>query len=694
MSQSGKVQHSIAPGTYVETLTGNTGGPVPPDGSGNINVIGDGTTVNVVGNPGTNTLTISSGGSVAITYDADAGSATPALGVINFLGGTNISSSAIGNTVNYGLTGIVAIANGGTNASSFANTYGVVYFDGTRLVDTTVGTAGQILTSNGAGVAPTFQAAPASGIQTINGDTGSVTGSAVTIDAGNASLNSGSSVSIDAISATELQLNVSDASQNTIIGNSSGNLTLTGIFNTGLGQDVLGALTTGSANIAIGADSLDNETNGVGNVAIGLNSMNQANGSTDNVAVGSHSLETLTTGVFNIAIGSSAGSDLGSSESSNILLNSTGVVGESNTLRIGESSGVGAADLAAAFIYGVNGVTVSNQLMVVLDSVTEQWGTATIPASGIQTLTGDDGLSVTGSNVNILASNAASDCGKTVLFKRIAADTMELNVTDTSGNTIIGLQAGASSALATGNTALGRYALLNATGSNNVVIGDQPALNNTGNQNIYIGAQVVPNITSGGNNIVLGFTAGAGYGSTENSNILIGSEIPGVGGEAHTLRIGNGTGSVGVGQLAAAYIAGINGVTTSNSMMVTIDSTTDQLGVATIPSGILPWNNVTGTSSAMAVNNGYIANNAGLVTLTLPATAAVGSVIEVAGNGAGGWTIAQNSGQTVHFGNVNTTTGAGGSLSSINRYDCLQMVCTVANTDFVIKASMGNITYV
>jgi hypothetical protein len=50
----------------VATLTGNSGGMVPPNGSGNINVVGDGTTVNIVGSPGTNTLTASLvGGKVA-----------------------------------------------------------------------------------------------------------------------------------------------------------------------------------------------------------------------------------------------------------------------------------------------------------------------------------------------------------------------------------------------------------------------------------------------------------------------------------------------------------------------------------------------------------------------------------------------------------------------------------------------------
>jgi hypothetical protein len=62
MSQAGlnNVAGSL-PSTVVETLTGNSGGAVGPDGSHNINVIGSGT-ISVAGNPGTNTLTITSSG--------------------------------------------------------------------------------------------------------------------------------------------------------------------------------------------------------------------------------------------------------------------------------------------------------------------------------------------------------------------------------------------------------------------------------------------------------------------------------------------------------------------------------------------------------------------------------------------------------------------------------------------------------
>ena len=85
--------------------------------------------------------------------------------------GITLTPSPITSTGSVALTVPVAIANGGTNATSMTTTDGVVYYDGTRLVTTTVGTAGQFLTSNGAGVAPTFQTAGGATI-TITGDSG------------------------------------------------------------------------------------------------------------------------------------------------------------------------------------------------------------------------------------------------------------------------------------------------------------------------------------------------------------------------------------------------------------------------------------------------------------------------------------------------------------------------------------------
>lgn len=99
MSQQGTIQVGGGGTILVETLTGNTGGPVPPTAN-NINVIGA-SGVNVAGNPGTSTLTITAGGSVPLTFTEDSGSAVPALNNLNVLGTAvqGITTSGAGSTV-------------------------------------------------------------------------------------------------------------------------------------------------------------------------------------------------------------------------------------------------------------------------------------------------------------------------------------------------------------------------------------------------------------------------------------------------------------------------------------------------------------------------------------------------------------------------------------------------------------------
>jgi len=105
----------------------------------------------------------------------------------------------------------------------------------------------------------------------------------------------------------------------------------------------------------------------------------------------------------------------------------------------------------------------------------------------------------------------------------------------------------------------------------------------------------------------------------------------------------------------------------------------------------ITWNDVTGTSQAAAVNNGYVANNAGLVTVTLPATAAVGQAVAISGSGAGGWKLAQNASQLINFLAVATTAGTGGYISSVTRYDCIVVRCIVANTTWVVEQAVGTL---
>lgn len=101
------------------------------------------------------------------------------------------------------------------------------------------------------------------------------------------------------------------------------------------------------------------------------------------------------------------------------------------------------------------------------------------------------------------------------------------------------------------------------------------------------------------------------------------------------------------------------------------------------------WVDQTTTSVTMTTNTGYVADNASLVTFTLPTTASIGDSFEIVGKGAGLWTIAQNSGQTIHFNNQATTAGTGGSISSVTQYDCIMLRCITANTTFAVTNSMG-----
>jgi len=187
-----------------------------------------------------------------------------------------------------------------------------------------------------------------------------------------------------------------------------------------------------------------------------------------------------------------------------------------------------------------------------------------------------------------------------------------------------------------------------------------------------------------------GITGYDGAG-TFNGNAVTQHSILIGGANAHTINnLGVATngqlpiGSTGADPVLATLTAGTGVSITNAAGSITINAS----------GGGFSWTDVTGTSQAIAVNNGYTANNSGLVTLTLPSTAAYGSVIAVVGKGAGLWKIAQNSGQTIHFGTLNSTTGTGGSVASTFQYDVVYLLCTIANTDFTVTDSIGNLTVV
>lgn len=190
------VETSSSPTGDVQFLAGNSGGNVPPNGSGVINVLGDNTQgIDIVGNAGTSTLTVSG------INASDTQKGVASFHATNFTVTTgNVVSNPItltsgngmnitGSPVNLGGVATVAAFDatitqvGVAELATDLETIGGI--DTTRIVTpdtlrqklgvqtangvaigagtsapfawTGVGSAGQVLTSNGAGLNPTFQ---------------------------------------------------------------------------------------------------------------------------------------------------------------------------------------------------------------------------------------------------------------------------------------------------------------------------------------------------------------------------------------------------------------------------------------------------------------------------------------------------------------------------------------------------------
>ena len=239
--------------------------------------------------------------------------------------------------------------------------------NGTDNTYLTIGSNTEVLTADSTAPTGVKWASPSSGgITTINGDSGSITGSSVTIYANNAINNAGASVSFTNTGTTST-LNLTDAANNTFLGKGCGNTTLSGQSNSGYGYGCLGALTSGSYNFSAGVNAMANTQDGQNNIAIGFGALDLNVSGSDSVAIGfgalinslgsqnsaigSGSLTNLTSGTANSSYGYLSGSAYTGAEGNNICIgaNVLGTAGESNVTRIGNTS------TTQVFIRGISG---------------------------------------------------------------------------------------------------------------------------------------------------------------------------------------------------------------------------------------------------------------------------------------------------------------------------------------------------
>jgi hypothetical protein len=172
---------------------------------------------------------------------------------------------------------------------------------------------------------------------------------------------------------------------------------------------------------------------------------------------------------------------------------------------------------------------------------------------------------------------------------------------------------------------------------------------------------------------------------------------------AHGVLVGEGTSSI------VATAAGTNGqvllgstgadpafgtITTTTGVAFTTGAASLAINVKTGGFAVVDQ---TSSSATLAVQTMYVTDNgASLVTYTLPATAPQGSVIKVVGSSAGGWRIAQNANQKIRLTSQVSTTGTGGSVSSTNANDCVEMIASTggASTVWTIASFAGSLTFV
>src|SRR3990167_8668163 len=175
-----------------------------------------------------------------------------------------------------------------------------------------------------------------------------------------------------------------------------------------------------------------------------------------------------------------------------------------------------------------------------------------------------------------------------------------------------------------------------------------------------------------------------------------GSLVNSITGTANQITASSPTGAVTLSIPAVFTAPGSIAATTTVTGTTGVTATTGNITATTgtVVTNLLNWipEEVTDASVQLAINKTYVSNRGTLQTLTLPDTAAFGSVIKLVGKGAGGWLIAQNAAESIHF--LGTTTTVGVSLASTTKYDCIEIMCTVANVEWTVSSVHGNITVV
>jgi hypothetical protein len=146
-------------------------------------------------------------------------------------------------------------------------------------------------------------------------------------------------------------------------------------------------------------------------------------------------------------------------------------------------------------------------------------------------------------------------------------------------------------------------------------------------------------------------------------------------------------GQLWIGSTAGRHVRRGGLTSTDGSIAVTNGAGTIDLsvsGLATV------WQTIS-ASQTLSVRKGYFCiAPGGALSLLLPPVSVIGDIIEVTLDGATSFSITQGAGQSIRIGNISTTVGVGGSITSTQQGDTIYMVCQTANLRWNVLSMFGN----
>ena len=485
------------------------------------------------------------------------------------------------------------------------------------------GTSGQVLTSAGAGVAPSWGAAPAGSAATPTA-LGTVYGS--TLSTGVFS----TFVGYQAGNTT-----ATSYGNNTYVGYQVGVSTTTGYYNTGIGLQSLSSLTSGFQNSALGMYALQSVSSGTNNVAIGYQSLINLGTASNNTALGAYSLRqntatgntavgyfaayTNSSGTNNTAIGyqslysNSTGTD--STAIGNLALNAaTGGTCTALGSSAGSSLTTGTNNIVIGYNAQASSATVSNENTFGNSSTTNNriWGALSMN-SGVNI---NSSMSTAYNNNIAIGGSAGRYLGNNLY--NIAIGIGALYSGGSNGGYNIAMGWNAMNQAGPDTTAGAGY---------NIHIGYQAGYaNSTGQYNVGIGANTLTAVTSGSFNCAYGPNAGSTL-TTGSNNILIG-----YGAAPTSITVSNefthGNSSITSNRFWGDFKMGGSAAGTSGQVLTSAGAGVAPTWATPSSGGGISWQSVQTASFTAVAGNAYPVNTTSAqITVTLPASPTAGQMI-------------------------------------------------------------------